>query len=291
MVLGEFQCDAASREVTNLFRGLSGFAPVWALSFWMFLQLLHETQTAMNELNNVLAFAQSGHESDGSGATIVCLAISLLGLVGMAQTFAKAGLPRWGVLIPIYNVVLLLQMAQRPSWWLLLLLIPGVNVIVAIVIAVEIARVFGKGTGFGWGLAFLGFLFFPILGFGDAVYLPTAAVDPTNSSEARRFFPRISAASKHRFKELGVALANDFQGRGYTVGIGRGSAITGSDLSELIPLGFHELYFSRTGLGDEAIDSLAAMTQLRVVDLSNTKVSRDGISRLKAALPNTEVIG
>jgi hypothetical protein len=245
----------------------------------------------MNEFHNVLAFAQTGHDSDGSGGTIICLAITLLGLVGMAQTFAKAGLPRWGVLIPIYNVVLLLQIAQRPTWWLLLLLIPGVNVVVAIVIAVEIARAFGKGVGFGWGLVFLGFLFFPILGFGDAIYLPTAAYDPTNPSTARRFFPKISAATKQRFKELGVTLVTDFQGRGSTVGIGRGSAITDEALSELIPFGIDELYVSRTGLGDDAIDSLMAMTQLRVLDLSHTKVSRDGLNRLKAALPDTEIVG
>lgn len=30
----------------------------------------------------------------------------------------------------------------------------------------------GKGVGFGWGLAFLGFVFMPILAWGDAVYRP-----------------------------------------------------------------------------------------------------------------------
>jgi hypothetical protein len=29
---------------------------------------------------------------------------------------------------------------------------------------------FGKGTGFGIGLALLGIIFYPILGFGDAQY-------------------------------------------------------------------------------------------------------------------------
>ena len=38
-------------------------------------------------------------------------------------------------------------------------------------ISIGIANRFGKGTGFGLGLAFLGFIFYPILGFGDAEYL------------------------------------------------------------------------------------------------------------------------
>ena len=245
----------------------------------------------MNELQATLAFAPTSRETGNSEATIIYLAITIIGLIGLAQTFAKAGKPRWGVLIPIYNMVLLLQIAQRPVWWFLLLLIPGVNVVVAIVLSLDIARVFGKGTGFGWGLALLGFVFYPILGFGDAAYLPTAVHDPSDSSSPPPFFPRISAATKQRFKELGVALVNNFQGRGATVAIGRGSTISGDQLSELIPLGLNELYLSRTRISDESIASLEAMSQLRVLDLSNTQVSRDGIKRLKESLPYTEIIG
>lgn len=245
----------------------------------------------MNEIQAALAFAPTTHEAGNSEATIIYLAIAIIGLIGLAQAFAKAGKPRWGVLIPIYNVVLLLQIAQRPVWWLLLLLVPGVNVVVAIVLSLDIAKVFGKGAGFGWGLAFLGFIFYPILGFGDAAYLPLAAHDPADPSSPPPFFPRISAATKQRFKELGLSLVNDFQGRGHTVGIGRGSAISNDHLSELIPLGLNELYLSRTKIGDASIAALQAMSQLRVLDLSNTQVSRDGLKRLKESLPRAEVIG
>ena len=245
----------------------------------------------MNELQNTLAFAQHGRGSGSIDATIIYFVIGLMGLVGLAQTFAKAGKPGWGVVIPIYNLVLLLQIAQRPVWWLILFLIPGINVVVAIVVAVDIAKVFGKGTGFGLGLAFLGFVFFPILGFGDAVYLPTATHDPSDPSSPPPYFPKVSAATKQQFKELGVSLVNNFQGRGITVGIGRGSAIAGEHLSDLIPLGLNELYLSRTGIGDEAIAPLEAMKQLRVLDLAHTKISRDGIKRLRQSLPHAEIIG
>lgn len=245
----------------------------------------------MNEIHNALAFAQSGHETANSDVALWYLLAVLASLAGMAQTFAKAGKPRWGAFVPVYNLALLLQVARRPMWWLILFLIPGVNLIVAIVVSVDTARVFGKGTGFGCGLAFLGFVFYPLLGFGDAVYLPTAIHDSSDPTSPPPYFPRITAATKQQFKELGVSLINDFQGRGITVGIGRGSAISGDQLSDLIPMGLNELYLSRTAIGDESIASLKAMSQLRVLDLSNTKVSRDGIKQLKEALPRTEIVG
>lgn len=102
---------------------------------------------------------------------IVMLGLALVVIAGMWKTFVKAGKPGWACLVPFYNLWVLLQIADRPGWWLLLFFIPLVNLIVAILISVSIANRFGKGTGFGLGLAFLGFIFYPILGFGDAEYL------------------------------------------------------------------------------------------------------------------------
>ena len=53
---------------------------------------------------------------------------------------------------------------------MLLFLIPLVNIAIAIILAIDIAKAFGKGTGFAIGLIFLGFIFYPILGFGSAQY-------------------------------------------------------------------------------------------------------------------------
>lgn len=242
----------------------------------------------MNEIQATLAFAPTSHGADNSWASIICLAIAIIGLIGLAQTFAKAGKPRWGVLVPIYNVILLLQIAQRPIWWFLLLLMPGVNMVVAIVLSLDIARVFGKGPVFGCGLAFLGFVFYPILGFGDAVYWHPPVRDPSRPSA---FLPRNAADIMQRFNELGFSVVKNYQGRGITVGFGRGSDVSGDHLTYLIPLHLNELYLSRTRIGDESIASLEVMSQLQVLDLSNTNVSRDGIKRLKESLPRTKIIG
>ncbi|MCY2967255.1 MAG: DUF5684 domain-containing protein, partial [Planctomycetota bacterium] len=55
-------------------------------------------------------------------------------------------------------------------WWALLCFVPCVNLVVAILIGIDVAKNFGKGQGFGIGLALLWFIFFPVLGFGDAKY-------------------------------------------------------------------------------------------------------------------------
>lgn len=107
----------------------------------------------------------------GSMFTIVMLAIAVVVVASMWKVFTKAGKPGWAVIVPIYNVVVLLQITGKPIWWLILLLIPFVSLIIAILVMVSLAKCFGKSAGFGVGLALLGFIFFPMLGFGDAKYL------------------------------------------------------------------------------------------------------------------------
>ena len=110
----------------------------------------------------------------GAIIALLVLAIELVLIVaiiaGVWKTFVKAGKPGWAAIIPIYNVIVLLQIADKPLWWIILFLIPLVNLVMAILVGIAVAQKFGKGTGFGVGLALLGFIFYPILGFGDAQY-------------------------------------------------------------------------------------------------------------------------
>lgn len=105
---------------------------------------------------------------------LVWLAVVVLLVASLWSVFSKAGEPGWAAIIPIYNLIVLLKIAGKPLWWFILCLIPFVNLIVFIIVAIGVARNFGKGAGFGIGLALLGFIFFPILGFGDAQYRPQA---------------------------------------------------------------------------------------------------------------------
>jgi hypothetical protein len=105
---------------------------------------------------------------------IISLVIAVFYLYVGWKVFAKADKPGWAVLIPIYNIVVMLQIVNRPIWWIILLLIPVVNFVVAIILMLDLAKAFGKGTGFAIGLILLSFIFYPILAFGDASYTPPA---------------------------------------------------------------------------------------------------------------------
>ena len=116
--------------------------------------------------------AQQGGSMIGG---LVGLAILVFLIAAMWKVFTKAGKAGWLVLIPIVNINQLLKIAGRPGWWLILLIIPLVNLIISILVSMDIAKSFGKGAGFGLGLAFLGPIFYPILGFGSATYKGPAA--------------------------------------------------------------------------------------------------------------------
>jgi len=113
-------------------------------------------------------------QADGGGGSAVVLVIQLAVLValvaGMAKVFAKADEPAWGAIVPIYNTYLLIKIGGNPWWYLLLLLIPLVNVLVLAKVSIDVAKSFDKGVGYGIGLWLLQPLFYPLLGFGDATY-------------------------------------------------------------------------------------------------------------------------
>ncbi len=107
-----------------------------------------------------------------SGLTlIIYLAILVFYIVCLWKIFTKAGKPGWAAIIPIYNTYILLKIVGRPVWWLLLFLIPFVNLIVAIILALDLAKSFGKSSVFGFfGLFLFSFIGYPMLAFGSSTY-------------------------------------------------------------------------------------------------------------------------
>ena len=102
--------------------------------------------------------------------SLLQLAIIIVVIAGIWQVFTKAGKPGWACLIPIYNIVVLLQIVEKPIWWIILMFIPLVNLVIAFLLQMAMAEKFGKGIGVAVGLFFLPFIFYPWLGFGDASY-------------------------------------------------------------------------------------------------------------------------
>ena len=132
-----------------------------------------------NPTNTMLNYilAQSNAELDtatgaAAGATfvIIYLAVLLLVIASMWKVFTKAGKPGWAAIVPIYNTIVLLEIVGKPTWWIILLLIPFVNIIVLLIVINELSKSFGRGVGTTLGLIFLGFIFWPILAFGSAQY-------------------------------------------------------------------------------------------------------------------------
>lgn len=101
---------------------------------------------------------------------MVWLAVMVFYVASFWKVFEKAGEPGWAAIVPIYNVIVMLRIAGRPTWWLVLMLIPLVNIAVAVVVMISLAERFGRSAAFGIGLALLGFVFWPILAFSDAEY-------------------------------------------------------------------------------------------------------------------------
>jgi hypothetical protein len=120
-------------------------------------------------------------------ALLVALAIAVFYVAAAWRVFTKAGRPGWAVLVPVYNMVVLLRIVGLSGWWVLAWLGPFVAWVVAVVVSVYLARSFGKGLGFGLGLAFLGFIFLPVLAFGEAA---TWARRPARPSSRPRPCPR-----------------------------------------------------------------------------------------------------
>ncbi|MFI5154552.1 MAG: DUF5684 domain-containing protein [Chitinophagales bacterium] len=105
------------------------------------------------------------------GIFLLGLAFGIFMIVAYWKVYEKAGQPGWACIIPFYNIYIMLKIAGKPGWWLLMMLIPVVNIIYVVWLTNMVSKSFGKDEGFTIGLLFLGIIFWPILGFGDAVYL------------------------------------------------------------------------------------------------------------------------
>lgn len=119
----------------------------------------------------ILIATQCGSGYSGSFAFLLALVICVFMIAALWRVFTKAGQPGWGCLIPFYNVYLMLKIAGKPGWWLVFFFIPVINFVVQIIMLIDIARNFGRGGWFAAGLIFLPIIFFPILAFGESVYI------------------------------------------------------------------------------------------------------------------------
>jgi uncharacterized membrane protein YhaH (DUF805 family) len=128
----------------------------------------------------VLAQAEESSSGLGAGAVIAIVVVSLvlvvLQIAGFWKTLEKGGesgpMSLLLLITCLYPIAFLpfTRLTGRPGWWVVLLYIPIVNLVVLLILSIDIAKAYGKGAGYGVGLWLLPFVFYPMLGFGDARY-------------------------------------------------------------------------------------------------------------------------
>jgi signal peptidase I len=57
--------------------------------------------------------------------------------------FVAAGRPIWEAFVPFYNIYVMIKIAERPWWWLILIVLPVVGIVMTIVLVYEFLHVFG----------------------------------------------------------------------------------------------------------------------------------------------------
>jgi hypothetical protein len=107
---------------------------------------------------------------------LISLLVSIVAIAGLWKCFTKAGQPGWAAIIPIYNFYVIGEISGRGGAFgimtaLAYAVCAPVGLILAIMLMIDFAKAYDQSAGFGVGLALLGFIFFPILGFGSAEYV------------------------------------------------------------------------------------------------------------------------
>lgn len=113
---------------------------------------------------------------------VIALAIGIITIIAYWKLFTKAGKPGWAAIVPFYNLYCMYDIAMGNGWLFLLMFVPCANFIVAIIMNFQLAKAYGEGIGYGFGLLFLPYIFLPILAFGKSEYVGpngTPVVAPT----------------------------------------------------------------------------------------------------------------
>ena len=125
---------------------------------------------------------------------LIPIAIGIFAIVATWKVFKKAGREGWESIIPIYNIIILLEITGLPMWYIALLFIPGFNIYATVKIYLELAYRFKQSTGFGIGLMFLYPIFTGILAFKDEITYESA--QPFAESFCKNCGSKVSSKDK-----------------------------------------------------------------------------------------------
>ncbi|ASO06135.1 signal peptidase I [Arenibacter algicola] len=119
---------------------------------------------------------------NGTQWIIFILIIQVIHFLGTWKLYVKAGRKAWEAAIPVYNAIVLMQIINRPKWWVILLFIPIINLLMFPVVWVETLRSFGKNSLLDTWLA--------ILTLGLYIYYVNYFVEDVKYIENRDIHPK-----------------------------------------------------------------------------------------------------
>lgn len=111
---------------------------------------------------------------------LISMAVSVLLVVSLWKLFTKAGKPGWAAIVPVYNIIIMMEIIGRPTWWTVLYFVPFANIVISIINMIDFAKSFGKSAGYGVLMIFFPYIMYPILAFStDTKYVGPVALEAT----------------------------------------------------------------------------------------------------------------
>ena len=74
------------------------------------------------------------------------IVLQVVHFLGTWKLYVKAGRKACEAIVPVYNAIVLMQIINRPKWWVILLFIPIINLLMFPIVWIETIRSFGKNT-------------------------------------------------------------------------------------------------------------------------------------------------
>ncbi len=107
---------------------------------------------------------------EGGALAAIYLLIAVVLIVSYWKIYTKAGKPGWAAIVPIYNIIVLLDIVKKPVWWVILFFVPCANIVALVLVALEFVKVFGKPSWHAALFILFGIVYAPYIAFSSAKY-------------------------------------------------------------------------------------------------------------------------
>ena len=212
---------------------------------------------------------------------IIGMAAAVFTMICMWKIFTKAGKKGWASLIPVYNIIVMLEIAELPMWYLALFLVPFANIYAMFKIYIEIAHKFGKSTGFGVGMVFLNIVFIPMLAFDKAEYKGNSS---NNSNELNNNNVNYNTLNAQQVEIPNIMNVNNGNNPQSTNAINMQN-----NVSQFNPIGnINNNISSSVGIPVSPMNNMANHVNVQPVQFNNTaeNINQNSFNNINKTCPN-----